>query len=62
MDANQDFLPRRRTLIFAGGALALTFALQRHARAEATPPTIGMVGTGRVGSGLTELLAGAGHE
>ncbi len=62
MDAIQDFLPRRRALILAGSALALTFGLPQRAHADATPLKIGMIGTGRVGSGLAELLAGAGHE
>jgi len=62
MDANKDFLPRRRALLLAGGALALTIGLPRTSRADARPLKIGMIGTGRVGSGLTELLAGAGHE
>ena len=62
MDAIQDFLPRRRALILAGSALALTFGLPQRAHADATPLKIGMIGTGRVGSALAELLAGAGHE
>lgn len=62
MDAPQEFQPRRRALMLAGGALALTIGLPRTARADTTPLKIGMIGTGRVGSGLTELLAGAGHE
>lgn len=62
MHTSLTFKPRRRALILAGVAVAAAGALPRLSRAETDRLKIGIIGTGRVGSGLAELWASAGHE
>jgi|SRR5579863_2650706 len=52
---------KRRTLLLAGAAMAVSAALPRSVRAE-TKPKIGFIGAGRIGGTLARLWTQAGYQ
>ena len=62
MHANRIFDRSRRALIIAGACAAALGGLPRSVRAQSRSLKIGIIGTGKIGGGLAELWAKAGHE
>ncbi len=62
MHADRIFNRSRRTLIIAGACAAALAGLPHSVRAQSRSLKIGIIGTGKIGGGLAELWAKAGHE